>query len=164
MFLAGGAAACTASKSASPETSANWPAKAGGAVTETATLVWRLPAAETQVRPARPRPADWRSALTHSGSFSPASARRIASLLVEAVSLRRMIVWCPLLMNDRQRAAGINDAAAAVAASTSAPPINGKTKATMNKAANPITKSALPSTRSNGAAASSKNISLMMRK
>ena len=47
-------------------------------------LAWKLPVGERQSRPWRPRPAVCRSATIHSRPGSPASARRLASSLVES--------------------------------------------------------------------------------
>ena len=52
-------------------------------------LAKRLPCCDTHSRPPRPRPCDWRADQIHNGPGSPASARRLASALVEStVSIR----------------------------------------------------------------------------
>jgi hypothetical protein len=129
-----------------------------------ARLACKLPSPDTHARPARPRPSVWRLAETQSGSASPARASRMASALVEPVSLKLMIRGSNRAADMEHYLPAVSDAAAAVAASTSVPPITGRTNSTTTKADNAMTASALPSTFSKGTAASSKNMILTMRK
>ena len=112
-----------ASIAATPATSESWPALAMRARRRDSRLACRLPGSDAQARPERPRPAVWRSASTHSGPRSPASARRMASALVESVSAR----WIEPIGRGQSGAGGLmgrgrrdcSDCAAASAASTS---------------------------------------------
>ena len=85
---AGGAYPSSRSAAASAATKVSCAASAGGRCTTVSRVAARLPVSLDQVRPRRPRPADWRRATIHSGPVSPRSAMRRASALVESVSSR----------------------------------------------------------------------------
>src|SRR5215470_5984011 len=89
----GGSALATArmaSQTASPATNDNCDANAAGAGSVIKSVAKRLPGAETQARPRRPRPAVWARAVSQSGPVSPARARASASELVELTTSHAM--------------------------------------------------------------------------